>query len=184
MSPLATERDESRARPKYIDEEERYWNRHQESYGTKKNNRAAQTVPLAQKRCDGCRRGRGMRSDEWTYCKKQNKRNFDGCWQAPNAFDHFRKEFLNVSEHNVFLLGGFPFASNILISLAGVQLNVRVTLSAGKGAFGVIPEWVQGVAAGQMDESWINKHGQLDSKGGPWQNAFPKSRSLPGAKQV
>src|SRR2546425_9543504 len=65
-----------------------------------------------------------------------------------------------------------------------VQLNVRVTLSAGKGAFGVIPEWVQGVAAGQMDESWINKHGQLDSKGGPWQNAFPKSRSLPGAKQV
>ena len=69
-------------------------------------------------------------------------------------------------------------------SLTGVQLNVRVTLSAGKGAFGVIPEWVQGVAAGQMDESWINKHGQLDSKGGPWQNAFPKSRSLPGAKQV
>jgi len=67
---------------------------------------------------------------------------------------------------------------------AGVQLNVRVTLSAGKGAFWVIPEWVQGVAAGQMDESWINKHGQLDSKGGPWQNAFPKSRSLPGAKQV
>ena|SRR5438552_15692538 len=65
-----------------------------------------------------------------------------------------------------------------------VQLNVRVTLSAGKGAFGVIPEWVQGVAAGQMDESWINKHGQLDSKGGPWQNAFPKSRSLAGAKQV
>src|SRR5437870_1951587 len=69
-------------------------------------------------------------------------------------------------------------------SLTGVQLNVRVTLSAGKGAFWVIPEWVQGVAAGQMDESWINKHGQLDSKGGPWQNAFPKSRSLPGAKQV
>src|SRR3989442_11244643 len=68
--------------------------------------------------------------------------------------------------------------------LLWVQLNVRVTLSAGKGAFGVIPEWVQGVAAGQMDESWINKHGQLDSKGGPWQNAFPKSRSLPGAKQV
>ncbi len=65
-----------------------------------------------------------------------------------------------------------------------VQLNVRVTLSAGKGAFGVIPEWVRGVAAGQMDESWINKHGQLDSKGGPWQNAFPKSRSLAGAKQV
>src|SRR2546426_8296434 len=65
-----------------------------------------------------------------------------------------------------------------------VQLNVRVTLSAGKGAFWVIPEWVQGVAAGQMDESWINKHGQLDSKGGPWQNAFPKSRSLPGAKPV
>src|SRR6266581_6395248 len=68
--------------------------------------------------------------------------------------------------------------------LLRVQLNVRVTLSAGKGAFWVIPEWVQGVAAGQMDESWINKHGQLDSKGGPWQNAFPKSRSLPGAKQV
>jgi len=65
-----------------------------------------------------------------------------------------------------------------------VQLNVRVTLSAGKGAFWVIREWVQGVAAGQMDESWINKHGQLDSKGGPWQNAFPKSRSLPGAKPV
>ncbi len=65
-----------------------------------------------------------------------------------------------------------------------VQLNVRVTLSAGKGEFWVIPEWYKGVAAGQMDESWINKHGQLDSKGGPWQNAFPKSRSLPGAKQV
>jgi len=27
-----------------------------------------------------------------------------------------------------------------------VQLNVRVTLSAGKGAFGVIPEWVRGRA--------------------------------------
>src|SRR5205809_2954038 len=66
----------------------------------------------------------------------------------------------------------------------GVQLNVRVTLSAGKGEFWVIPEWYKGVAAGQMDESWINKHGQLDSKGGPWQNAFPKSRSLPGAKPV
>ena len=73
---------------------------------------------------------------------------------------------------------------NQRLCVCGVQLNVRVTLSAGKGAFWVIPEWVQGVAAGQMDESWINKHGQLDSKGGPWQNAFPKSRSLPGAKQV